>query len=92
MKKNLLSLIALAAVSFTACKKNPVAVDTTVAYPGMAEAADPAVLFTTDAGVKVYNGGFGSAMAADPNDPNVFYLMTDRGPNVAGKESNTIIL
>lgn len=91
MKKNLFSLLALATFSLAACKKNPVAI-AAVNYPDMAEATDPAVLFTTDAGVKVYNGGFGSAMAADPNDPNVFYLMTDRGPNVAGKEANTIIL
>lgn len=36
--------------------------------------------------------GFGSAIAADPNDPNVFHLMTDRGPNVAGQTPNSIII
>lgn len=94
MNKNLLTILTIAAVSFSACKKDRVAVDpvTTVSYPDMAEASDPAVLFTTAAGVKVYNGGFGSALAADPNDPTVFYLMTDRGPNVAGVENNTILL
>jgi hypothetical protein len=63
-----------------------------ITYPGFAEAANPAVLFTTADGVKVYNGGFGSAMVADPNDPAVFYLMTDRGSNVAGTVANTIII
>ncbi|RFZ91834.1 esterase-like activity of phytase family protein [Mucilaginibacter conchicola] len=92
MKNNLLTMLAVAAtVSFTACKKDRVKVDP-FSYPDMAEAADPAVLFTTGAGVKVYNGGFGSAITADPSDPNVFYLMTDRGPNVAGTAANTILL
>jgi hypothetical protein len=86
MKKSLLGAFAIAAVSLTACKKNhndnvnPPA----ITYPYMAEAANPAVLFTTSAGVKVYNGGYGSSVAADPNDPTVFYMLTDRGPNVAG--------
>lgn len=57
----------------------------------MAEAADPALLMTTPDGVKVYNGGFGSAIAADPKDPAVFYLLTDRGPNAAGAVPNSII-
>jgi hypothetical protein len=61
-------------------------------YPSFAEALNPSVLLTTADGVKVYNGGFGSAMAADPTDPNVFYLMTDRGANVAGTVANTIII
>lgn len=34
-------------------------------------------------GVKVYDGGYGSAVAADPSNPRHFYLLTDRGPNVA---------
>lgn len=92
MKNSLLTMLAVVAVSFTACKKDRVIVDNGASYPDMAEASDPAVLFTTAAGVKVYNGGFGSAIAADPNDPNVFYLMTDRGPNVAGTAANSIIL
>jgi hypothetical protein len=58
----------------------------------MAEVSDPAVLYTTAQGVKVYNGGFGSALAADPNEPDVFYMLTDRGPNVAGTANNSIII
>ncbi|RYE13233.1 MAG: esterase-like activity of phytase family protein, partial [Sphingobacteriales bacterium] len=57
-----------------------------------AEVVDPALLFTTTAGVKVYNGGFGSAVAVDPNEPDVFYMLTDRGSNVAGTAANSIII
>lgn len=39
------------------------------------------VLYTTNSGVKVYNGGFGSDMILDPKNKNTFYLLTDRGPN-----------
>ena len=91
MKRPLLSILALAAITFTACKKNS-DVATPVVYPDMAEAINPAILFTTSLDVKVFNGGFGSSVAADPNVPNVFYLMTDRGPNVAGTIANSIIL
>ena len=83
MRKTLLGVLAFGIIGLASCKKNNNP-DTSVTYPAMAEAADPALLMTTTSGVKVYNGGFGSAIAADPNDPNVFYLMTDRGPNVAG--------
>ncbi|WP_454803429.1 esterase-like activity of phytase family protein [Mucilaginibacter phyllosphaerae] len=92
MKKSLLSIVAFAAISLAACKKDRVVVSTPVTYPDMAEAADPAVLFTTTNNVKVYNGGFGSSVAPDPNDPTVFYMLTDRGPNVAGTIANSIIL
>jgi hypothetical protein len=40
----------------------------------------------------VYNGGFGSAVATDPNAPDVFYMLTDRGSNVAGQLANSIII
>ena len=58
----------------------------------MAEASDPAILFTTPGGVKVYNGGYGSAVAVDPNAPDIFYMLTDRGSNVAGQVANSIII
>lgn len=84
-------MLAFAAVCFSSCSKDKQDA-VTVTYPDMAEASDPALLMTTAGGVKVYNGGFGSAVAADPKDPNVFYLMTDRGPNVAGTIANSIII
>jgi Esterase-like activity of phytase len=32
--------------------------------------------------ITIQHGGYGSALAVDPGDPNVFYSLTDRGPNV----------
>ena len=63
----------------------------TVHYPAVAEAVDPTILSTVG-GVNLYNGGFGSAMAQDPFDKSVFYLMTDRGPNVTGTLPNSIVI
>lgn len=84
-----LTLIA----ALTSCKKDQDPNKTKVVnYPAMAEVETPNVLMTTAEGVKVYNGGFGSAVAADPNDPEVFYMMTDRGSNVAGQAKNPIII
>ena len=75
------------------CKKNNTQTNVPVFnYPDMAEASDPAILFTTGNGVKVFNGGYGSAVAADPNAPDVFYMLTDRGSNVAGQVANSIII
>ncbi|CAM4235390.1 Uncharacterized conserved protein [Pedobacter westerhofensis] len=91
MKKQLLSALVAAAVTISACKKDH-GTENTIVYPDMAEASDPALLMTTASGVKVYNGGFGSAVAADPNSPDVFYMLTDRGPNVAGQLANSIII
>ncbi|SDP52166.1 Esterase-like activity of phytase [Mucilaginibacter sp. OK268] len=90
MKKTLLTLFAFSAIALSACKKDH-QVNIAPPYPDMAEAADPAVLMTTADGVKVYNGGFGSAIAPDSKDANVFYLLTDRGPNAAGSVANAII-
>ena len=49
-------------------------------YPAIATAASPRVLGEFN-GVKVYGGGYGSALAPDPRAPGYFYLLTDRGPN-----------
>ncbi|GAB3034550.1 esterase-like activity of phytase family protein [Spirosoma pulveris] len=48
----------------------------------------PAILADVN-GVNVYNGGFGSAIVADPNDPGAFYMLTDRGPNIDGTTANS---
>lgn len=91
MKYPAITLAALAVIFLSACKKNDNAA-ATVVYPDMAEAENPAILFTTAAGVKVYNGGYGSAVAADPNQKDIFYMLTDRGSNVAGQMANSIII
>jgi hypothetical protein len=85
----LLTATVALGLSLLACDHNPQLLPN---YPSFAEAPDPAILLTTADGVKVNNGGFGSAMAADPTDRNVFYLMTDRGANAAGTVANTIII
>jgi hypothetical protein len=51
-----------------------------IQYPAIATAAAPRVIGEFN-GVKVFGGGFGSALAPDPNAPGFFYLLTDRGPN-----------
>jgi hypothetical protein len=60
----------------------------TQTYPDRAEASNPSLL-TEASGVKVYNGGFGSAIVQDPNDHAAFYLLTDRGPNIDGNIANS---
>ncbi|GAB3891759.1 esterase-like activity of phytase family protein [Larkinella knui] len=62
-----------------------------ISYPTFAEASDPRVLAISPNNTVISNGGFGSAVAADPSDPTVFYLLTDRGPNAAGSQANSII-
>lgn len=87
MKKTVIIPSLAMAMALGACKKNG-SVKLPFEYPAMAEASNPAVLFEASNGVKVYNGGFGSAVAADPNDPEVFYMLTDRGPNADGPSSD----
>ncbi|UFH53381.1 esterase-like activity of phytase family protein [Spirosoma sp. KNUC1025] len=60
-------------------------------YSTYSEASNPKVLAIAPNGTVLYNGGFGLAVAPDPNDPNVVYLLTDRGPNAAGVAANSII-
>ena len=72
----------------TACQDHQIPALT---YPIYAEATNPAILAVSPNGTTIYNGGFGSAVAADPTDPAVFYLLTDRGPNAAGQAANSII-
>ncbi len=62
----------------------------TVSYPAAAVAASPEVIYERN-GVKVYNGGFGSAMALHPYADGQFYLMTDRGPNFESTTSGQLI-
>ncbi|MGY0037808.1 hypothetical protein [Pedobacter sp. NJ-S-72] len=89
MKRVILSSFLIAITTLYSCKKNKEeTIIGNITYPDMAEASDPAILFTASNGVTVYNGGFGSAVAADPNDPAVFYMLTDRGPNADGPTDN----
>ena len=40
------------------------------------------VLAKTNDGVEIQNGGYGSDACAHPTDSSLFYLVTDRGPNI----------
>ncbi len=64
---------------------------TPLTYPSVSTTTAPKVLTTTSAGVKVFGGGYGSALAQNPNDPAVFYLLTDRGPSVEAASGLTSI-
>ena len=64
-----------------ACKESDVA--KTISYPSMAEVKQTTLLADVG-GVKVNNGGYGSSLVQDANDPAVFYMLTDRGPNIDG--------
>ena len=50
-----------------------------IQYPRVATVDTPRTLATIG-GITIA-GGFGSALAPDPNAPGYFYLLTDRGPN-----------
>ncbi|MBS1664886.1 MAG: esterase-like activity of phytase family protein [Bacteroidetes bacterium] len=94
MKLRLLLAGAVTIAAFSSCEKlgwilNHPGKDPD--YPVMAEAADPKVLATAN-GVTLWNGGYGSAMQQDPFEKDVFYLMTDRGPNVTGTVANSIVI
>lgn len=87
MKKILLPCLAIyaAALTLASCTDHEIPTDN---YPAKAEASNPALLTEVN-GVKVYNGGFGSAIVQDPKDHKVFYLLTDRGPNIDGNVANS---
>ena len=61
-------------------------------YPAIAVDKHPGVLTTTPGGIVLNNGGYGSSMIQDPNDKAVFYLLTDRGPNVAEASTSSIMI
>ena len=42
----------------------------------------PLPVLTQQQGVKIYDGGYGSAAVVDSREAHHFYLLTDRGPNV----------
>jgi hypothetical protein len=78
------SIYLLAALAVISCNKNK-SEDSAppINYPSMAEHKSPRVLATVQGNINLYNGGYGSSLVQDPTDKAVFYLLTDRGPNVA---------
>ncbi|WP_286843475.1 MULTISPECIES: esterase-like activity of phytase family protein [Sphingobacterium] len=88
--KKIYSVLTLALLC-ASCSKDDVSQITDpieLTYPEKAIATDPKVLIDVN-GVKVYNGGYGSSMAQDPTDKSIFYLLTDRGPNIDGTENDS---
>lgn len=86
------TVIATATALFTiACEDHRLT--STPGLPAVVDATNPGtflpMVLTTANGVQVFNGGFGSAIAADPNDPGAFYMLTDRGPNIDGTVANS---
>lgn len=78
-KQLVLGLFSMGAL--LACKDSEVT--KTITYPNMAEVKQTTLLADVG-GVKVNNGGFGSSLVQDASDPAVFYMLTDRGPNIDG--------
>lgn len=87
----MVAVIATVSV-FYSCDENKVDVPETVVYPAIATDKHPKVLTTTSNGIVLNNGGYGSSMVQDPTDKAVFYLLTDRGPNVAEAATNSIMI
>ena len=84
-------ILTTLALATTACTDHRLT--SLVGFPAVADAVNPGTflptVLTTVNGVQVNNGGFGSAIAADPNDPGAFYMLTDRGPNIDGNMANS---
>lgn len=68
----------------TSCSDDDNVTNPIVNLPDMAKVPKRDLIMTTPNGVKIYNGGFGSALAYDGK---YFYAMTDRGPNINGANS-----
>lgn len=91
MKLKPLTAILTCLISLYSCSDDDVT-PPTPEYPAIAVDKHPKVLATTPNGITLNNGGYGSSMAQDPNDKSVFYLLTDRGPNVAEAATNSIMI
>lgn len=75
-----LSLSCAAAIAVASCKTDQILEAPVVTYPAKAVEASPTMWGSLN-NVSI-SGGYGSAVVADPMDPNSFYVMSDRGPNV----------
>lgn len=84
MKKLLIAAILTTFIIFTSCKEQDNSTNPITNYPDKAPITKRDVLLTTQNGVKIINGGYGSGLAFDGK---YFYAMTDRGPNIDGATS-----
>jgi hypothetical protein len=83
---------AAAITTLYSCKNENDTIPPEQVYPAIAIDKHPKVLTTTPSGIVLNNGGYGSSMVQDPNDKAVFYLLTDRGPNVAEAATSSIMI
>lgn len=81
--------LALAGAAAVACKDSVSPKTTSVSYPLKAVDAAPTV-WGTSSGLSI-TGGYGSALVADPTDPTIFWIMTDRGPNTSTPVANQLL-
>lgn len=82
---NTLLIIASFAILYS-CSDDSSSPSNNISYPTKAAANKRDIIYTTNDGVKVYNGGFGSGITS--NEEGVYYIMTDRGPNIDGNNAN----
>ncbi len=93
MKKQMLyALTAMAAFLPISCASTQKTAEETNSYFEKVELNGSKVPYTllakTADGVEIQNGGYGSDACVHPTDPNLFYLLTDRGPNIDFTGSN----
>src|SRR5262245_52239944 len=82
-------VLAIAACSDSTASPNPNNNNVPITYPAKAVDAAPTVWGTS--GSLQITGGYGSALVADPNDPSMFWIMTDRGPNTTTPVTNQLM-
>lgn len=83
-----LLLLATSVVVLNSCDDKSTEVQTPITYPAKARVNKTDVIYTSNEGVKVFNGGFGSSITS--NKEGVYYIMTDRGPNIDGNTDEKI--
>ncbi len=80
-------VLFLSIIIFTlSCSKDDNPVSPNINYPSKAFVNKRDELKKLNSGVVVYNGGFGSSIVS--NQEGVYYILTDRGPNIDGNNSN----
>ncbi len=80
MKKFLLPVLAF--ITLAACNNDDNTINQDIDYSKLPQEFPFSTLKTLN-GVNVINGGFGSGATAHPTQKGEFYVITDRGPNVA---------
>jgi hypothetical protein len=80
MKKFLLPVLAFMAL--TSCNNDDNVINQDINYSKLPQEFPFSTLMTLN-GVNIINGGFGSGATAHPTQKGEFYVITDRGPNVA---------